>query len=104
MACDTTGVTEQQALAWRVPVRRLRTHNAIVDRLGLTPGAVLLDVGCGNGFTLATAASWVADLRVIGLDLDEAALAAARSWLDDIGVRHDLRRADAPASPFPASR
>ncbi|HEX2272743.1 MAG TPA: methyltransferase domain-containing protein [Acidimicrobiales bacterium] len=96
-------MTEQQALAWRVPVRRLRTHNAIVDRLGLAPGAVLLDLGCGNGFTLATAASRVADLTLIGLDLDDAALAAARSWLDDMGARHELLRADVGARlPLPS--
>jgi SAM-dependent methyltransferase len=96
-------VTEQQALGWRVPVRRLRTHNAIVDRLGLTPGAVLLDLGCGNGFTMATAASRVADLTLIGLDLDEVALAAARSWLEDLGARHELVRADVGARlPVPS--
>jgi SAM-dependent methyltransferase len=93
-------VTEQQALAWRVPVQRLRTHNALVDRLGLASGAVLLDLGCGNGFTLATAASRVPDLTVIGLDLDDTALAAAASWLEDIGVRHDLLPADV-GTPLP---
>ncbi|HEX2041486.1 MAG TPA: methyltransferase domain-containing protein [Acidimicrobiales bacterium] len=87
-------MTEQQALAWRVPTARLRTHNAIVDRLGLAPGAVFLDLGCGNGFTLATAASRVPDLTLIGLDVDEVALAAARSWLEDLGARHELLRAD----------
>ena len=83
-------------------MQRLRTHNAIVDRLGLAPGDVLLDLGCGNGFTLATAASRVPGITVIGLDLDDTALAAARSWLEDIGVRHDLWRADVGARlPLP---
>ena len=88
-------MTEQQALGWRVPVARLRTHNAIVDRLGLSPGDVLLDVGCGNGFTMATAATRAPGISLIGLDVDQVALAAAASWLDEIGVRHELLHADA---------
>ena len=95
-------MTEQQALGWRVPVARLRTHNAIVDRLGLSAGDVLLDAGCGNGFTMATAATRVPGISLIGVDVDEVALAAAASWLDEIGVRHQLLHADAGARlPLP---
>lgn len=90
-------MTDQQALGWRVPVTRLRTHNAIVDRLGLAPGHVLLDLGCGNGFTMATAATRVPGISLIGLDVDKVALAAAASWLDEIGARHELLCADVGA-------
>lgn len=67
--------------AGRVPVERLRVHQAIVDRLALTGGETLLDLGCGNGFTLAVAASRVAGLSLIGIDVDAGALAAAESAL-----------------------
>jgi len=73
--------------AWRVPVERLRIHQAIVDHLALGPHDVLLDLGCGNGFTLATAASRVAGLSLIGVDADAGALAAARSWLGETDAR-----------------
>ena len=67
----------------RLPVDRLRIHQAIVDQLRLTPGDTLLDVGCGNGLTLATAASRCPELSVIGIDVDEEAVAAAESWLGE---------------------
>lgn len=69
---------------------RLRTHNAIVDRLRLAPGDVLADLGCGNGFTMVAAASRVGDLSLVGIDLDAASLEAAASWLDEMGSRHRL--------------
>lgn len=84
----------EQARRWRVPVTKLRTHNAIVDHLGLAAGDVLADLGCGNGFTLATAASRVTDLSLVGIDVDLASIEAAASWLDDIGARHELLCAD----------
>lgn len=66
-----------------MPVERLRTHQAIVDRLRLAPGDILLDAGCGNGLTLATAADRVAGLAIIGIDLDAVALDAAKAWLSE---------------------
>lgn len=65
----------------RVPVERLRVHQRIVDHLGLVPGDVLLDLGCGTGFTMATAASRTAGLTMVGVDLDGDAVASATSWL-----------------------
>lgn len=69
--------------AGRIPVERLRVHQAIVDHLSLARGDTLLDLGCGNGFTLATAATRVAGLSLIGIDADADALAAAESALAD---------------------
>lgn len=97
-----TSAEQQLATAWRVPVNRLRTHNAIVDRLGLGPGDVLADLGCGNGFTMAAAATRVADLSLVGIDVDASSLAAAASWLDEIGARHRLLCSDLDA-PLPVA-
>jgi SAM-dependent methyltransferase len=71
---------------WRVPVERLRTHQALVDHLDLRTGDVLLDLGCGNGFTMATAASRVPGISLIGMEVDAEAMAAAESWLAEIGA------------------
>jgi SAM-dependent methyltransferase len=86
--------------AGRLPVARLRTHNALVDRLGATAGDVLLDLGCGDGLTMATAATRVPGLSLVGLDVDGEALAEAAAWLNELGARHQLARADLD-SPLP---
>ncbi len=85
---------EHQRTPWRLPVTRLHIHNAIVDRLDLSPGDVLLDLGCGNGLTMATAATRVTNLSLIGVDVDAASLGSAASWLDELGARHRLLRSD----------
>ena len=89
-----TSSEQHERTPWRLPVTRLHIHNAIVDRLELSPGDVLLDLGCGNGLTLATAATRVAGLSVIGVDVDPASLESAASWLDELGARHRLLRSD----------
>jgi SAM-dependent methyltransferase len=94
------GSSEQQITDRRVPVARLRIHNAIVDRLDLAAGDVLVDLGCGEGLTMATAASRVAGLSLIGLDLDATSLAATASWLGELGAAHALIRSDLEA-PLP---
>jgi SAM-dependent methyltransferase len=78
-------------------VARLRIHNGIVDRLDLSAGDVLLDLGCGNGLTMATAASRVGGLSLIGIDLDVPSLAATGSWLEELGARHALVCSDLDA-------
>lgn len=81
-------------------LERLRVHQAIVDHLDIGPGDVLLDLGCGQGLTLATAASRLAGMSMIGLDLDAPSLRAASAslagtacgWLQaDVGAPLPLR-------------
>lgn len=84
----------------RVPVERLHVHQAIVDHLDLSYGDVLLDLGCGNGSTLATAVSRVSGLFLIGVDTDADALAGAQSWLSETDAHGDWLHGDV-GSPLP---
>ncbi len=77
---------QHQRTPWRLPVTKLHIHNAIVDRLDLSPGDVLLDLGCGNGLTMATAATRVTNLSLIGVDVDAASLESAAEPLGDKGT------------------
>jgi ubiquinone/menaquinone biosynthesis C-methylase UbiE len=62
--------------------------------LRLRPDATVVDVGCGAGRAVAELSAQGA--RAIGVDLDPAMLAAARSRFPDI----DVRTADAAALPI----
>ncbi len=73
-----------------------------LDELDVRPGDLLLDAGCGEGRHCAGALDRGA--RVIGLDIDRAALAAAQATLRERPGRSDLLRGDALALPFPDAR
>ncbi|HWB73224.1 MAG TPA: methyltransferase domain-containing protein, partial [Egibacteraceae bacterium] len=78
-----------------MPEQRFWTHEAIVNHLRLVDGDTLLDLGCGNGHTLITAARrQLAALRLIGLDVDREALAIAGSRLLSTGATFHLVQAD----------
>lgn len=62
--------------------------------LGLKPDATVIDVGCGTGRAVAELAA--RGTRAIGVDLDQAMLAAARERFPGI----DLRTADATVLPL----
>jgi ribosomal protein L11 methyltransferase len=71
--------------------------------LTLPPGGPLLDLGCGSG-VLAIAAAKLGWGPVLGLDYEEASVAAARAnaAVNDVGVearRWDLRVDDVPTAP-----
>jgi ribosomal protein L11 methyltransferase len=60
----------------------------------------LLDLGCGSG-VLSIAAAKLGYKPVTALDLDEAAVEAARANADANGVVIDVARADVLAAPLP---
>lgn len=76
-------------------------YRAALDRLP-TAGR-LLDIGCGEGYLLALAATARPGLTLIGLDHDERRLDIARTALADLvrSGRAELSKADAAEVAFP---
>jgi SAM-dependent methyltransferase len=102
-----------QGLLGDVPTRdyscKLRLFNAFAEpelrqaiaSAGLQPGMRVLDAGCGTGEAL----QWLsAEVQpggaVVGIDLAEAHVAAARALL---GPQIELQQADLLKAPFPAA-
>jgi ubiquinone/menaquinone biosynthesis C-methylase UbiE len=70
--------------------------SAFLSRLGLRPGWACLDVGCGGGQVALELARAVGPSgRVVGIDIDEQALAIARQSAREAGVDAEFIRADA---------
>ncbi len=74
----------------RIQAESLADEAAIMlDRIGIEPGSSCLDLGCGAGgiVDLMSARAGTRG-RVVGLDVDQFALAAARAWAQDRGLRN----------------
>jgi len=80
------------------PLRRLRRE--VVEAAGLPPSARVLDVATGTGAQALAFAGTAAE--VVGIDLSEAMLSAARRKNPPTHV--SFVRADATDLPFPAER
>jgi SAM-dependent methyltransferase len=74
--------------------QQLPTYEAAIDRIGLTAGQRVLEVGCGSGVFLRAAADRSAD--VVGLDASEALLELARQRVPEA----ELRVGDLQFLPF----
>lgn len=70
---------------------------AMLDRIGVPPGAACLDLGCGAMGILGPLSTRVgAGGRVVGVDVDDTQLAAARAYVEDNGFKNvEIRKADA---------
>lgn len=116
-AMDTSPVNDQQRQFWtgdggRSWIEHARRWERILapfgaamfDAIALRPGERVLDVGCGFGSTTVEAAERVApDGTVLGVDISERMLAAARERSGAVG-NASLLEADAQAHSFaPAS-
>ncbi len=73
----------------RVQAESLAGEAAIMlDRIGIAAGSACLDLGCGAGGTTDLLAARVGpNGRVLGVDVDEFSLAAARAWAEGLGLR-----------------
>ncbi|MPZ87207.1 MAG: methyltransferase domain-containing protein [Nitriliruptorales bacterium] len=70
-----------QSRVWEPAGRRL------LDRIGDGQGAQVVDVGCGSMGWLRLLSEWVGpDGEVVGTDVDESMLAAAKTFVDDEGL------------------
>lgn len=91
-------VTHQDALDQRLTL----LTEALMERAGIRPGEAVIDVGCGSGTTtMQLAAAVGAHGSVLGIDISEPLLAAARRRVlhgGHINVR--LIRADAQTHRF----
>lgn len=86
---------------------RLREVNELLlAQAAPSPGEVVLDVGCGMGTTaLPLAAAVGPQGRVLGIDLSEPMLTAARQRIAESKIRNlDLLLADAQVHRFEAGR
>jgi SAM-dependent methyltransferase len=74
----------------------MKVERALAALDGLPPGSRVLDLGCGAGGTTRSLVAARPDLAVSGCDFSRAAIAAARSFGDDI----PYAVADATALPY----
>ena len=61
----------------------------LLDRIGVAPGSACLDLGCGAGGILDLLSERAGPTgRAVGLDVEDASLAAARAWVDGLGLKN----------------
>ena len=86
---------------WRVHV----LERAIADLVRLIPGrqasyGVVVDVGCGSGYSLPKLAQRFAPRELVGVDIDPKMLQAARAEADRAGIRPRLVEASSTRMPL----
>lgn len=79
--------------------RRERLRRRAVASLGLSPGARVLDLACGNGVDFEPLADAVGtDGEIVAIDVSPASLELARDRAQRLACRVELRRADLAAA------
>jgi SAM-dependent methyltransferase len=99
MAEYTYILDEADVLRYRVMASRaLEQEGDLWDAAGITPGAVVVDLGCGPGAFLADLEHRTAPAgRLVGVDDSAEAVAAARQLVDRLDLGGRTRIVQAPA-------
>lgn len=100
----TLAVTAPEIRRYRLMAERARTEEAeLWSRAGIGPGAVVADVGCGPAAVSVLVAEIVgATGRVIGIEPDETARAAAHQLIAEAGVSNvEVRPGTATGTGIP---
>ncbi|MHB1166958.1 MAG: class I SAM-dependent methyltransferase [Carboxydocellales bacterium] len=75
--------------------KKLLLADTTIGKLGLTPGSVVVDVGCGTGYFTISLAKAVGEAgQVIGVDILAEMLEEARIWLNmelEHGAPHNVQ-------------
>lgn len=98
-----TAIGPQAYAGWRATALGTITEaieqRVVLDMMGELVGMRLLDVGCGDGSLICTAA--VCGAMVAGVDADPAMLTAARLRMAQAGLEATLREGRVEELPFP---
>lgn len=89
------------AIALTMREKAFRTH--LIERAGLAPGMRVLDLGCGTGTLAIMMQASAPRLNVIGLDLDPAILAIARTKAARAGAEVEFVEGRIVAPPLAAA-
>jgi ubiquinone/menaquinone biosynthesis C-methylase UbiE len=87
------------AVAWLLGERAIKRD--LVRQARITPGADVLDLGCGTGTLALLVMETQPAARVSGLDVDPEILALARGKIAAAGAEVRLVEGSATAPPFP---
>ena len=93
-------------LAGYVEKRVERVNDLLLARSAVAPGEKVLEVGCGTGAATVPLAEAVGDNgEIVGIDISEPMLAAARERISNSGLRNiTLLRADAQVHALEPNR
>jgi ubiquinone/menaquinone biosynthesis C-methylase UbiE len=103
---DREGVEDAAALqayyrASRWPVFTFERYLILKALNQIKPIGQIIDVGCGPGFLTAQISRELPEVKVIGLDINEATLKnAKRTWLPDVHPKLEFLIGDAQQLPF----
>lgn len=88
-------------IAWIMRRETVALNDAAQAALAIEPRNRVLEIGFGPARTLERIVSSQPDVRVVGIDVSDEMVNAARQRLRRFGARIELRRASSHAIPYP---